>query len=311
MRDEVRKALHYQAMVIACGGSEEQANRAYCQALLEFDTGEDISRHADRYASLLSVSPRTLLDAYYRIRPSYEALSDDVRILSWEDRRWPERIDGFPYAPRFLFLRGDLLVLERPMIALVGTRFATAEGKKLAIDTSLALGSKRFSLVSGLDLGIDGVVLRSSLQNGYGTVCVTGTKVDVAYPPEHQELQEEVAKEGLVVSRISPALSQQKWFFLLRNRLMSSLAEATVVIEEKDGGGAVGQALFALEEGRKVFIFKHQVDDASLSWPKDLAGKEGVIVVKDPSEIARHLIPKRVRKPKNGEQGSSGQLSLW
>lgn len=300
MRKEVRRALNFQAMVIASQGSEAKAVTAFGQACAEFDTSDDISVEIDRYAELLGVSSRVLTDAYLKCRPAFESIPDDVNVLTWEDGGWPKGTHDSPFCPRFLFTRGNGSLLGRLSIAVLGTRRPSEEGKRLCIETVKTLGKKGIVTASGMALGIEGVSHLAALQNGWPTIAVLGTELGSCYPPEHAKLQEEIAQRGILVSRFSPALTPQKWFLALANRLLCTLASAVVVIEECDGGGAVSQAEFALDAGRPVFLYRSSVDNDALLWPRRLASRSGVVVVDKPGDITRHLFPDKPaeKKPK-------------
>lgn len=313
MRAEVRRALNFQAMVIASRGSEAKAIPAYNQAASEFDTSDDISVKLDRYAVLLGVSSRVLTNAYLKCRPAFETIGDDVNVLTWEDGGWPKGANDSPFCPRFLFTKGDASLFGRNMVSLIGTRNPSEEGKHLCIETVKALGKKGLVTASGMSIGIEGVSHLASLRYGWPTMAVLGTDVGSYYPSEHQALQERIAHSGLLVSRFSPALSMQKWFLALANRLLCTLTRATVVIEERDGGGAVSQADFAVDAGRTVFLFRDVVDNDALLWPRKLASRKGVVVVDKPADIARYLLPEKVSRKKQGALGSGSgrQLSLF
>lgn len=289
MESKRHQALNYESLVVANKNSEPKAMEAFAKARLSFDTTEPLILHLSEYASLLSMDEATLSSAYYHCRPAFEHLDDSVQILTWEDPLWPQQANGFAYCPRFLYVQGDASLLKCPSIAVIGTRNPSLEGKKQAALTSQAIGSKSYVVASGLALGIDGVAHKTALANGHPTMAVIGTPLSSCYPSEHSELQKEIAKRGVVVSRFAPSQPTQKWFFLLRNRLMSSLALASVVVEDRDGGGAVRQASFALEQKKYLFIYQSSVDNHSVLWPRQFNGKPRVFVVKKPNDVPRVL----------------------
>ena len=310
MRTQVRQALNFQALVVASGGSEAKAIEVFDRAVGEFDTSEEFSIHQNDYARLLGVSSLIAGNAYLKCRPAFEAIKDDVSVLTWEDAHWPKRANGFAYCPRFIFVKGDSSLLDREGVSVIGTRNPSLEGRNLCSKTVVALGSKGYVITSGLALGIDGVAHRTALSCGFPTMAIIGTPLTVSYPPEHKDLQQQIAVQGCLVSRFSPALSVQKWFFLLRNRLMSSLSLASVVIEDRDGGGAVRQAAFALEQNKLVFIYQSTVDNPSLLWPRQFARKANVVVVRQSEDIVKYLCGQnKAKKPRT--PAFSGQLTLF
>ena len=285
---------------------------AFAKALSLLDTTEPLILHLSEYASLLSVDEASLSSAYYQCRSAFEVMDESVQILTWEDPFWPKQANGFAYCPRFLYVQGNASLLSMPSIAVIGTRNPSLEGKKEAALTAQAIGSKDYVITSGLALGIDGVAHKTALANGHPTLAVIGTPLSSCYPSEHADLQKEIAKRGVVVSRFAPSQTTQKWFFLLRNRLMSSLALASVVVEDRDGGGAVRQASFALEQKKYLFIYQNSVDNQSVFWPRQFNGKPRVFVVKKPQDIPRVLEKALKSKDTLGKtEKKSMQLDLF
>ncbi len=147
---------------------------------------------------------------------------------------------------------------------------------------------------------------------GYPTIAVIGTPINACYPPEHRALQQEIAQAGAVVSRFSPATVTQKWHFLLRNRLMSALSDASVVVEDRDGGGAVRQAAFALEQKKYLFIYESSVDNHSVLWPRQFANQSRVFIIKKSQDLPRVLNQaKKTREGVGKPRQKAVQLDLF
>ncbi|MDT4761348.1 DNA-processing protein DprA [Sphaerochaeta sp. PS] len=283
------QALNYETLVKVANNSEAKALEAFSKALILLDTTEPFLLHLGEYASLLNIDQGLLSKAYYDCLPAFEAMDSSVQVLTWEHPLWPKQVNDFAYCPRFLYVQGNASLLCQPSIAVIGTRSPSLEGKKLASLSAMAIGNRSYVVASGLALGIDGIAHKSALDNGFPTFAVLGTPLNSCYPPEHALLQQEIAKRGALVSRFAPCSATQKWFFLLRNRLMSALSMASVVVEDRDGGGAVRQASFALEQKKYLFIYQSSVDNHSFLWPKQFANKPRVFVVKHATDIPRVL----------------------
>jgi len=283
------QALNYEALVRAGKNSEAKAQEAFAKALPVIDTTEPLLLHLGEYALLSGVSEDLLSKAYFACLPAFEAMDRSVQVLTWEHPLWPKQVNNFTYCPRFLYVRGNASLLSQPSISVIGTRSPSLEGKKSAALSAFAIGKKSYVVASGLALGIDGVAHKMALDNGFPTIAVLGTPLTSCYPPEHAQLQEEIAKRGALVSRFAPSSPTQKWFFLLRNRLMSALSLASVVVEDRDGGGAVRQAAFALEQKKYLFFYQSSLDNHSFLWPKEFANRPRVFVVKQASDIPRVL----------------------
>lgn len=283
------QALNYEALVRANKGSEAKAQEAFAAALASLDTTQPLLLHLGEYALLLGVSEDILSKAYFACLPAFEAMDSSVQVLGWEHPLWPKQINSFAYCPRFLYVQGNASLLGQPSLSVIGTRSPSLEGKKMAVESAYAIGKRSYVVASGLALGIDGVAHKTALENGFPTIAVLGTPLTSCYPPEHVLLQQEIARRGALVSRFAPSSPTQKWFFLLRNRLMSALSLASVVVEDRDGGGAVRQAAFALEQKKYLFLYQSSLDNHSFLWPKEFANRPRVFVVKSASDIPRVL----------------------
>lgn len=164
---------------------------------------------------------------------------------------YPDLLAADHQAPPVLFVRGSLAVLEGRRVAMVGTRNATAQGRRAAADIAAGLGAAGVHVVSGLARGIDGVAHRAVLDAGGPgrPIGVVASGLDVPYPPEHAELWRTVAGVGLLVSEVPPGTPPVGWRFPLRNRIVAALSEAVVVVESREKGGSLITADAALERG--------------------------------------------------------------
>jgi DNA processing protein len=174
-----------------------------------------------------------------------------ARLLVWGDRDYPPRLAAIDPPPPVIAIMGDTELLSRPSIAIVGSRNASAAGRRIAGDMANALGTEGFAVVSGLARGIDTAAHRAALATG--TVAVLAGGVDIVYPEENRELQASIAEGGTLVSEMSPGTSPQSRHFPRRNRLISGLSLAVVVVEAALRSGSLITARFALEQGRDVF----------------------------------------------------------
>jgi len=160
-------------------------------------------------------------------------------------------------SPPMLWARGDLSLLGRPAVGMVGARNASSLGLRMARRLARELGAAGFLTVSGLARGIDAAVHAASLETG--TVAVLAGGVDVAYPPENAELLAQVAATGLVLSEMPPGLRPQARHFPRRNRIIAGLARALVVVEAAARSGSLITARDAADLGRDVLDRKSVV----------------------------------------------------
>ncbi len=175
-----------------------------------------------------------------------------ARALPFDSPAYPPRLRRLRDAPPLLWVRGAADALATPAVAVVGARAPTAYGRRVARDLGRALGEAGRVVVSGLARGIDAVAHRAALEAGR-SVAVLGSGPDVVYPPENRALADALCGRGAVVSEFPPGTPPRGVHFPLRNRLISALAEAVVVVEARQRSGSLVTARLALDQGVDVF----------------------------------------------------------
>lgn len=199
------------------------------------------------------------------------------------------------YAPKIVFTRGDTSLLQprTTRVSIIGSRDASSEGLRRARRLSKLLAAQGIAIVSGLARGIDAAAHLGAIEAGGRTIAVLGTPLSVAYPKENSSLQEQIAREHLLVSQFPEGIPINKGNFPIRNRLMALITDATVIVEAKDGSGTTHQGWEALRLARPLWIPKSSVDDSSLNWPKEFL-KYGAQVLSDDSlEEFQYELPDR------------------
>ena len=205
----------------------------------------------------------------------FAASFDDAAYLAELERqglRWVPRSSAqFPRSlaaifdpPPGLFVRGagEIGLLERPAVAVVGARSCSSYGSQVARSLGRELASAGLVVVSGLARGIDGEAHRGALEADGATIAVLGCGVDRDYPRSHSELARRIGETGLILSEYPPGVEPAPWRFPARNRIVAGLAQATVVVEARERSGALITADFALEEGREVFAVPGEITSA-------------------------------------------------
>lgn len=182
-------------------------------------------------------------------------MAEQIRKISPQEDDFPPLLREIPGPPRQLFLRGRLPDFSLPHVAIVGTRRATPDGKLLAKRIAKELATEGVVIVSGLALGIDGAAHEGALGAGGKTVAVLANGLDEIYPHTHENLAEEILeKDGALVSEYPVGTPSYRNQFLERNRIISGLSLATVIIEAPIHSGALVTARHALDQGREVFV---------------------------------------------------------
>jgi DNA processing protein len=188
-----------------------------------------------------------------------------LRFLARSDPAFPPLLGAIHDPPVGLFLRGgaEVEMLSRPAVAIVGARACSAYGAGAARLLGRELASAGLVVVSGLARGVDGEAHRGALEAAAGasapTVAVLGCGIDRIYPAAHTRLGDEIVERGLVVSEYAPGVPPAPWRFPARNRIVAGLAAATIVVEAREGSGALITADFALEEGREVLAVPGEI----------------------------------------------------
>lgn len=180
-----------------------------------------------------------------------QAERNGIHVVAWFDTRFPLMLGAITDGPPALWYRGQLNVLDAPSVAIVGSRAATAVALEAATRIAADLASRGITIVSGLARGVDSAAHRGAMETGR-TVAVLGSGLDHIYPPEHVTLARQIAEHGLVLSEYAPGTPPFPFNFPMRNRLISGLSRAVVVIEASENSGSLITASCALEQGREV-----------------------------------------------------------
>jgi len=179
--------------------------------------------------------------------------SQGIKILTWQDEAYPQRLKEIDQPPPVLYIRGEYLPDDLFAVAVVGTRRVTPYGRQITEEISSYLAANGMTVVSGLARGVDVIAHQAALKAGGRTIAVLGSGVDRIYPPEHRGLAEKMMERGAIISDYAPGTPPDASNFPPRNRIISGLSLAVVVVEAGETSGALITAEFAAEQGREVF----------------------------------------------------------
>lgn len=221
---------------------------------------------------------------------------------------YPDLLSDLPDAPPFLWLIGDPALLTRPMISLVGARNASSLGLRMARTLAAELGEAGFVVVSGLARGIDAAAHEAALMRG--TVAVQAGGVDIIYPSENATLAGQIAAQGLRLSEQPMGLQPMARHFPRRNRIISGLSRATVVVEAAARSGSLITARDALDQGRDVLAVPGHPMDARAAGCNMLI-RDGAVLVRSAADVLEVLPEVHRSKPKASTPAkhASGQTS--
>jgi DNA processing protein len=219
-----------------------------------------------------------------------------AHALTWDDDDYPACVRATPEAPPVLFVRGSLDAPGARALAVVGTRQATPYGGEVVRRLVGPIAAAGVTIVSGLARGIDGEAHRAALDAGGRTIAVLGHGVDQVYPPEHRRLAERIAARGALVSDYAIGTPPEGGNFPPRNRIISALAQAVLVVEATQQSGALITVAFALAQGRDVFAAPGPIFAAQSAGPNGLI-QAGAKLVCTPEDILDELDPGRIPLP--------------
>ena len=225
----------------------------------------------------------------------------NIRVMTWEDSDYPARLREIAQPPPILYLRGDLTEDDAWAVAIVGTRRVTSYGRQVTEEIAAYLAQNGVTVVSGLARGVDGIAHQAALKAGGRTLAILGSGVNRIYPPEHRTLAEQISQAGAVISDYAPDTPPEGSNFPPRNRIISGLSMATIVIEAGETSGALITAKFAVEQGREVFALPGNIFAPQSKGPNRLI-QQGAHPLLKPRDILDVLDLTRVTEHRAARQ---------
>jgi DNA processing protein len=249
-------------------------------ALLRHFASADDLQQAPRIGEKLSADFAARMDRV-DVDAEYARIAEhrvQLLVLGWPG--YPEVLANIPGAPHILYTRGSIVPDDRKAIAIVGSRGCTAYGKRVTEQLASAFCRAGYTIVSGLARGIDGIAHQTALKSGGRTIAVLAGGLSSIYPPEHADLAAQVEQAGALISEAPMAAEPLPQMFPSRNRIISGLARAVVVVEANDRSGSLITARHAAEQGRDVF---------AIPGPVDSPASAGCLkLIRDGATLARH-----------------------
>jgi DNA processing protein len=235
----------------------------------------------------------------------FSHFSNKINQIAPQEQKYLQILDGIALTPKILYYYGTLPENMVKTVAIVGSRHNTRYGEEVAYKLAYELAKEGVIVVSGLAYGIDSIAHRGCLDAGGTTIAVLGTPIDKIYPRAHTGLAREIIeKGGAVMSEYPPAngkntLSKEnpdpKYSFLFRNRIISGLADAVVVVEAAERSGSLNTATHALEQGKEVFAVPGNITSPYSQGCNKLI-REGATPCTSPDDVLDYLFPERIVK---------------
>ncbi len=211
-----------------------------------------------------------------------------VKLLMLGEPAYPPALRTIPNPPHLLYKKGELETFNSNAVGIVGSRNCTSYGKRMAEKIASGLARAGWLVVSGLALGIDAAAHRGALEAGGKTIGVLANGLASIYPPEHKQLGEDVCASGCLISESPLKQAPMKGTFHRRNRIISGLSRATVVIEANETSGALITVKHALEQGREVFAVPGNADSYHSGGCLRII-REGARLIRDVNDLLEDL----------------------
>ena len=234
-------------------------------------------------ANIIHFSKEKFLEDEYKLMRQ-----KGVEFITIFDESYPESLKCIDHAPIVLYMKGDQSILMSPSIALIGSRKATYYGLKVAHEFASNFAKAGIGVVSGMALGIDTASHQGALQAGGKTIAILGCGLNHIYPPENTQLFETIGQEGLLVCEFPMNTAPLAYNFPRRNRIISGLSMATVIVEAALRSGALITVDYALAQNRDVYVVPGNIDSI-YSAGTNLLIKEGAKIVLSAGDILEEI----------------------
>lgn len=208
----------------------------------------------------------------------------DYYVIDIKDEFYPKSLLELRKPPEKIFALGDINLLKKRMVAIVGSRKTSRYGQITSMKLSKELSAKGIVIVSGMALGIDSYAHYGCLKNGGKTIAVLGCGIDKCYPASNWRMKNEIRESGLVISEYGFGEKAQRWTFPQRNRIIAGLSELTIVVEAGANSGAMITAEFANELNKEVWVTPGNID-SPYSLGSNKLIQDGAMVIVNINDI--------------------------
>ncbi len=264
---------------------------------------------ADRgkWAQMLTEKQLRSLAEYtekWKPKEEYRKMTEQgIGLLAVWQKDYPQSLKDIPDPPLGLFVRGKLPEMNKPAVAVIGARDCSEYGRFMAAELGTALGKAGVTVVSGMARGVDGIAQTAALEAGGTSIAVLGNGVDVCYPSQNRNLYNELLSKGAVVSSYPLGMSARPQNFPARNRIVSGLADAVIVVEARAKSGTLITVDTGLEQGKEIYAVPGRITDR-LSDGCNFLIKQGAGMILSPKVFLDELWEIWERKRGN-EQGAA------
>lgn len=248
----------------------------------ELDSLENLTAREKKIIALNRDNREMILESYERL------WEQKIRFVSFEQEEYPARLLELEDRPVGLFVKGRLPDRKKPCVSIVGARACSEYGRSCASYFARTLSEAGVQIVSGMAYGVDSTAQKSAVESGGSSFAVLGGGVNICYPKENYELYVSLQEHGGVFSETIPGTAGRAWLFPKRNRIISGIADAVVVVEARERSGSLITANCAAEQGRMVYAVPGRIDSALSRGCHELI-RGGAVLLQKPSELLEDL----------------------
>ena len=266
--------------------------KQYATVILIKISGESSEHHKQKY-----------------LRREYIDMKKQIHKHSQVANEYPERLKQYSGMPKELYVQGELPDERIPIVAIVGARMCSAYGRHQAFTYAKLLAQHGVQVISGMALGIDGAAHEGAIAGNGKTFAVLGCGVDVCYPARNKKLYHDILTCGGIISEFPKGSPPLRRNFPMRNRIISALADVTLIIEAKERSGSLITADFAMEQGRTVLALPGRVDD-ELSRGCNRLISQGAGIAYSVESVLAELNMRYILKKENQEKNEIGLASI-
>ncbi len=309
MTEEDKAYMHWLYQAVGMG------NRSLLKSLETIGTPREIYQMAvvgnltekisKRYENKITCVIESASD--YDVRGEYERMRErGIQMVTASEEDFPTRLKDISDSPYVLYYVGRLPAVSQKAVAVIGARDCTEYGRYMAGQFGAGLARAGVQVISGMARGIDGIGQQAALRAGGYSLGVLGCGVDICYPRENRELYEALIQQGGICSEYPPGIGPRAILFPPRNRIISGMADAVLVIEAKEKSGTLITVDMALEQGREVYALPGRGTDP-LSRGCNRLIRQGAGLVSTPGELLEELLAEY----QDEQEASQQELLFW
>lgn len=211
--------------------------------------------------------------------------NQNIKCITRYSTNYPEKLLNINLSPVLLFAKGDVSLLNKPAVAVVGTRTPTAYGRDVAGQYSKAFAKSGLVVVSGLASGVDKIAHETTLKENGKTIAVLGSGFDMIYPAINENLAREIGEKGLLISEFKPNVKATKYSFPFRNRIISALSDSVLIVETGEKSGTFHTKNYAIEQGKNVFAIPCNINNSRTVGNNILLKSGQALMTTSPKDI--------------------------